>query len=141
MIQIEDAIDNIVDASDQNLYHSVENLKFSADLNLIKHFLSLEEIKVINACKDEKLKKILNLNRAKHVQLQNIRYKLYELLKQCKVSLKIHEDKIQKFKTEDTQNFKSIIPKLGYPYYKPEISIHVALMQILYVSKKVRKFV
>lgn len=115
---IEDAIDNIVDSTNQNIYHNVENLSFSADLNLVKHFLALEEIKIINVCKDVKLKKLLILNRAKHVQLQNIRYRLYELLKECKVSLKELEDELAKYNSKSTHSLRSIIPKLGHPYFK-----------------------
>ncbi|KRT83299.1 hypothetical protein AMK59_4702, partial [Oryctes borbonicus] len=118
LTEIEGVVDNIVNKLGENIYHNVENLNFSADLNLVKRFLSLEEIKVINVCKDAKLRRLLILNRAKHVQLQNIKYRLYELLRECKMSLKAAEMQIEKSKKQETHYLKSIIPKLGHPYFK-----------------------
>lgn len=79
------------------------------DVDVIKPFLSHEEFQIISQCQDDKLRKIMVLNRYKVMHLKNLEVLVNNIYSEC-LSKNIYPMKAIIYGDKVT--------KLGYPYFK-----------------------
>lgn len=90
-----------------------ELLDYKADVALKQ-----EEQEVIDICQDEELKKLLILNRSKHIMLCQLFWKVKKQLKKCNDDENLQVGKSSIVCNKTSKMFKPILIHLGAPYFK-----------------------